>query len=89
MLYTPVIHIVCLQETDSVEGDEKTWRAEWGSELFLSHGQSANQGGVAVMMPSRFGGKAKVASALQSGRIVSFKIRMVGRTMLCCRGICT
>ena len=67
-------YIVCLQETHSVDGDEKIWRAEWGSDLILSHGRSANQGGVAVMLPSGYGGKVKLASIQRSDRIIVFEL---------------
>ena len=67
-------HIVCLQETHSVFEDEQIWRNEWGAQLFLSHGQSANQGGVAVLLPTRFSGSAKLVDTERMERMVMLQL---------------
>ena len=48
--------LVAMQDTHSVAGDEPVWQAEWGGRVFLSHGATPHQGGVAILIPVRFGG---------------------------------
>ena len=74
-------YFVCLQETHSVQGDENIWRAEWGSELFLSHGLSVNQGGVAILVPGGYSGKAKLVPSEHHERMVMLELEMSGERL--------
>ena len=44
-------HVIVLQESHSSERDHSYWQAEWGSPIYLSHGPSSHDGGVAVLLP--------------------------------------
>ena len=67
--------IVCLQETHSIEGDEKRWQCEWGAPLFLNHGRSVNQGGIAILIPNGFGGSIKPVDPGRSDRMIVLEMR--------------
>ena len=47
--YRKRCHILCIQETHSIQDDEKIWTAEWGGRVFFSHGNS-NARGVAMLI---------------------------------------
>ena len=36
--------IICLQESHSIQRDQKRWKAEWGGEVIFSHGTSESRG---------------------------------------------
>ena len=42
--YRNFCDIICLQETHSMEEDEKLWMLEWGHDILFSHGTSASRG---------------------------------------------
>ena len=44
--------IFCLQETYSLTEDEKVWSAEWGNNIFFSHGSSHSKGVCILVNPS-------------------------------------
>ena len=68
-------HLVCLQETHSVENDERRWRCEWGAQMFMTHGQSLNQRGVAILIPNGFGGVVKQVNTGRSDRMIVLEIQ--------------
>ena len=54
---------------------------EWGSELFLSHGLSVNQGGVAILVPGGYSGKAKLVPSEHHERMVMLELEMSGERL--------
>ena len=44
--------IFCLKETYSLTEDEKVWSAEWGNNIFFSHGSSHSKGVCILLNPS-------------------------------------
>ena len=68
-------HLVCLQETHSVEGDERRWRCEWGAQMFMTHGQSVNQGGVTILIPNGFGGVVRQVNTGRSDRMIVLEMQ--------------
>ena len=68
-------HIVCIQETHSTEGDERQWRSEWGAPMFLSHGRSLHQGGIAILIPNGFGGTVKPVNPGKSDRMIVLEMQ--------------
>ena len=73
-------HIVCLQETHSIEGDEQRWRSEWGAPLFLAHGRSLNQGGTAILIPNGLVGTIRLINPGRSDRMIILEMKRGGVT---------
>ena len=43
--------VICLQETYSDKTIENIWRAEWGGDIFNSHGSKHSRGAMTLMRP--------------------------------------
>ena len=69
--------IVFLQETHSVENDNKIWQKEWGSEIFMSHG-SSNSRGVAILLPLNYTFNILNIISSNDGRKIVMNIELDG-----------
>lgn len=50
-LHTQKRDIFCIQETHSVQGDEKLWKNEWGGKIIFNHGTSLSRGVCILFSP--------------------------------------
>lgn len=48
-LHEHKFNVILLQETHSIPDDENFWKAEWGGQIFFSHGTRASRG-VAILL---------------------------------------
>ena len=62
--------IIFLQETHSIESDEKLWEREWGSKIYFSHCSTTRQG-VAILMPSNIDFKISHVERDKDGRLIA------------------
>ena len=65
-------HVVVLQETHSSARDVPYWVAEWGGQIFFSHGPTNAEYGVAVLLPRALQVHcvAKASYCADNGRMV-------------------
>lgn len=73
------IDIAFLQETHSESSNYRFWRAEWGAELFLSHGTNASCG-VAVAFRRNLPISVVRSFADESGRCLLLQISYLNRS---------
>jgi exodeoxyribonuclease-3 len=66
--------IVLLQETHTLKDSENTWKQEWGSNVFFSHG-SNNARGVAILMPMKYNFTVELLWKDDNGRILAITIK--------------
>ena len=65
--------ILVLQETHSIEEEEKIWENEWGGKIIFSHGTSAARG-VAALMSKSIYSKVRNIYSDSDGRIICFDL---------------
>jgi exonuclease III len=77
--------ILFLQETYTVEGDEKWWKCNWKGEFFMSHGTNHSKG-VAILIPDSIQTEIKKIEIDPKGRYVIVNGKFGGRelTLLNC-----
>ena len=69
--------IIFLQETHSVENDDKIWQREWGSEILMSHGSSSSRG-VAILLPVNYTFNILNFTSSNDGRKIVMNIELDG-----------
>ena len=69
--------IIFLQETHSVENDDKIWQREWGSEILMSHGSSSSRG-VAILLPVNYTFNILNFTSSNDGRKIIMNIELDG-----------
>ena len=69
--------IIFLQETHSIESDEKSWEREWGSKIYFSHCSSIRQG-VAILMPLNIDVKVTNIESDLNGRLIALTCEIEG-----------
>lgn len=65
--------IISLQETHSSDAVETYWRAEWGGDIYFSHGRE-NAGGVAFLFPRNTQFNVRVMHSSEDGRLLRLEI---------------
>ena len=70
-------HIIVLQECHSSERDHPYWEAEWGSPIYLSHGPSTHEAGVAVLLPRSLTCDVSVVHNDNDGRLLVLQLLYV------------
>ena len=78
-LKTKHLGITLLQETHSIQTDEKTWEIQFGGQIFYSHGTYQSRG-VAILIPNCLTGKIKVLKVKvdKEGRILILESQIDG-----------
>lgn len=66
-------HIIVLQETHSSVEVENQWRAEWGSDVYFSHGDKTARG-VCVLVPRNYDGDIAQIKSDDVGRTIIMKV---------------
>jgi exonuclease III len=66
--------IVFMQETHTLKDSENTWKQEWGSNVFFSHGSNCARG-VAILMPMKYNFSAELLWKDDNGRILAITIK--------------
>lgn len=69
--------IILLQETHSIPENEVFWKAEWGGNIFFSHG-SSNSRGVAILLDRKLNGTISDIATDNDGRIITVSIMIDG-----------
>ena len=63
------VHIVPLQETHSLNENERVWSNEWGYRIYFSHGTNMSKG-VAILMQKDFPVEVEYIVMDTNGRII-------------------
>ena len=69
--------IVLLQETHTIEGDNKDWDREWGSKVYLSHGTNMSRG-TAILINSAIIVEVNTCIIDPTGRYVILDLNIKG-----------
>ena len=66
-------HIAILEESHSSADIENRWKAEWGGNIFFSHGEK-NARGVCILIPRGFSGRVTLLKSEDTRRIVIVRV---------------
>jgi exonuclease III len=69
--------VYLLQETFSNPTDEKIWSAEWGGQIFYSHGSDHSKG-VCVLIKPNYPVRVEIVELDMNGRFIILRLRMPG-----------
>ena len=68
-------HIAILEESHSSADIENRWKAEWGGNIFFSHGEK-NARGVCILIPRGFSGRVTLLKSEDTGRMVIVRVEL-------------
>lgn len=68
-------NIILLQETHSLDGDERTWSNEWGSKIHFNHGLNFAKG-VAVLFSRHFLVQVEAVRMDNDGRFIIMDLKI-------------
>ena len=74
-------NVYFLQETFSNSNDEKIWAAEWGGQIFYSHGSDHSKG-VCILIKPNSTLHADIVELGTNGRFITLRLKTQGETSL-------
>ena len=84
--YRKKCHILCLQETHSVQEDEVVWTSEWGGQVYYSHGTNMARG-VAILIQKDFPIKIEKTILDNAGRYIVMLLSTGDNQRICLSNI--